>query len=442
MMIPMFRHNRQGRTRVAAASHPVVRAFSLLIAIVAMNATLAGTAAQNTISAADQKCLTCHSMAGLSKSLGDGEKLSLHVASDDFSNSVHRVVGCTGCHREVDIAKHPVMNSIASAREYTLEKTQVCRNCHVAKFEQYEGSIHSSLVQAGDPTAPVCSSCHDVHAVQAMATFEPVNGEPCKSCHEDIFEAYSGSMHGQARVGAGHLQAPICADCHQAHDVQAVAAGDRIKQACLGCHEGAMLAHDEWLPNSNRHLDTIACPVCHSPMAERAVDLRLYDKQSGKLVSETAGNPQFEEKLRSIDTDGDGLDPLELWTMVRDANREDITADVALRGRMEVRSGVEAHQLAIKVDAVRECDTCHQQGASAYENVTVSIASPDGRRIRYAAGEETLTSAVSVDSISGFYTAGGTRIRLLDGFLILGVLAGLAIPVTHMSIRKFFKNKP
>ena len=418
------------------------KAYGLLIVVALVLIPAINATAENTISAADQMCLACHSMSGLSKSLEDGEKLSLHVEKEGFSGSVHSVVGCTGCHQDVDPAKHPAMNSIASAREYTIDKSQVCRNCHPAKFKQYEGSIHASLVTAGDSAAPVCSSCHDVHAVQPMSTFEPISGEPCKACHEDIFDAYAGSMHGKARVDEGHLQAPICIDCHQAHDVKPVAAGHRIKEACLGCHEGAQLAHNDWLPNSELHLTTVACPVCHSPLAQRSVDLRLYDNVAQELLAELPDNPQFANRARTIDLAGDGLDPVELWTFVRDANREGANTDVTLRGRMEVRSGVEAHQLAEKVDAVRDCDTCHESGASPFQNVSISITGTDGRRISYEAEEEILTSAVSVDTVSGFYTAGGTRIALLDGLLALGLFAGLAIPLTHMTVRKHFRNKP
>ena len=185
----------------------------------------------------------------------------------------------------------------------------------------------------------------------------------------------------------------------------------------------------------------VACPACHSPMAERAVDLRLYDSKARELVAETPGDPQFEEKVRAIDVAGDGLDPMELWTLIRETNRENTAAKVTLHGRLEVPDGAQAHQLANKTKAVRDCNTCHQNGANPYQNVTISITAHDGRRIRYAAGEDTLTSAVSVDVIGDFYTAGGTRINLLDSLLLLAIIAGLAIPVTHMSIRKYFSNK-
>jgi hypothetical protein len=46
-----------------------------------------------------------------------------------------------------------------------------------------------------------------------------------------------------------------------------------------------------------------------------------------------------------------------------------------------------------------------------------------------------------VDTISNFYTLGGTRIKLLDGLLILALVGGLAIPLGHMSIGRYLRNK-
>lgn len=356
--------------------------------VLLLTLALAPTTTMAALSANDQDCLGCHSMTGLNKTLGDGSKLSLHVAEEGYAESVHNAMGCKSCHFDVDSASHPAMSGIASRHEYSVAKSAVCRNCH---------------------------------------------GE--------VFEAYAGSMHGQARLGDGHVDAPICADCHQVHDVQAVAASDRIRTACLGCHKQAPLAHDQWLPNSSLHLDVVSCPACHSPTAERAVDLRLFDNEKQVLLSEDPDNPGFEETARTLDVAGDGLDPMELRQLVRESSGESTTADVKLHGRLEVRGGADAHRLTVKLEAVRDCETCHQNGALPYENVTISIAGEDGRRVRYATSDEALTSAITVDTIGGFYTAGGTRIEALDWLVVLAVIAGLAVPVTHMSIRKHFKNK-
>jgi hypothetical protein len=108
---------------------------------------------------------------------------------------------------------------------------------------------------------------------------------------------------------------------------------------------------------------------------------------------------------------------------------------------MEVSTGVEAHRLAPRSEAVRSCDSCHQGGANGFQNVTVSITTPDGRKQRFNADKKVLSSVVSVDSVGDFYAPGGTRIRLLDGLLLLALVGGLAIPVGHIALGKYLRRK-
>jgi len=108
---------------------------------------------------------------------------------------------------------------------------------------------------------------------------------------------------------------------------------------------------------------------------------------------------------------------------------------------MEVTRGVDAHRLAPRADAVRSCDTCHQGNSEAFQNVTVSISSPDGQKQRFEADSEVLNSAISVDSVGGFYAPGGTRIKLLDGLLALAIFGGLAVPIGHITLGKILRKK-
>jgi len=398
-----------------------------------------------TTSDGDAKCLACHSME-LQKSLVNGENLSLQVPVADFTESVHGNFGCTSCHQDIGKRRHPGTKVIInSKREYSVLQNQSCRNCHAAKFNQYEGSIHASLVADGNHAAPLCTDCHSAHAVKSLAMYELLAGQPCKTCHEDIFDAYAQSVHGEARangnvIQAGHIQAPICADCHRAHEINAVAASDRLQLTCLGCHEWASLAHRDWLPNAGLHLDVVACAACHAPTAERRIDLQLYDNLAQAPVGQHESHAVFQERIRQIDAAGDGLDPMELWSLVRQTTQEGQATDVTLRGRLEVSTGVEAHRLAGKASAVRDCESCHQYGADAFRNVTISIVRPDGREQRYQADRKILNSVVSVGSVSDFYTRDGTRIGWLDGLLILGLVGGLAIPLSHMIIGRHLRK--
>ena len=108
---------------------------------------------------------------------------------------------------------------------------------------------------------------------------------------------------------------------------------------------------------------------------------------------------------------------------------------------MEVTTGVEAHRVAPRAQAVRSCESCHDSGSGAFENVTVSISRPDGRKQRVEADKEILSSAISVDSVGGFYAPGGTRIKLLDGLLALAVLGAIAVPAGHITLGKILRKK-
>lgn len=430
----MVSSRRKGIATRARFSENVVAAarlalVMLLLAVTSLTARAAGSA----LSQLDQQCLGCHSAKGLEKKLTNGETLSVHVDGAAFAKSVHSKIGCAVCHANTSFENHPpVKTRIDSIREYSLAQTKICETCHAPIFKLYEGSIHATLVREGYPNAPICTDCHNPHAVMAKGTYDAATGAPCSKCHDPIFNVYAGSVHGKAGLG--------CSNCHRAHDVSAATTGDRLKDACLECHQDVLAAHKTWLPNAAQHFETVSCPACHAPAAKRKVDLRLYDSVTKQRVAEKEGVPQFEGRVRSANAKGDGLDALALRSLLREFNREGSEDKTTLRGRLEVSNGVEAHQLMDKSQAIRDCAKCHRQGADAFQSVTVSIVGPDGRPVRYGAKPEVLNSVISMDSVSGFYAIGGTRIKLLDWLLALAVLGGIGVPLGHMTVRWLFKR--
>jgi hypothetical protein len=91
--------------------------------------------------------------------------------------------------------------------------------------------------------------------------------------------------------------------------------------------------------------------------------------------------------------------------------------------------------------AIKDCASCHQQGAEPFQNVTVSVVSADGRPLRYKAHKEVLGSVLSVESLREFYAVGGTRNILLDILLALAVLGGLSVPIGHQILKRIVKKQ-
>ncbi len=392
------------------------------------------------LSSETKACLKCHDKKGEEKTLDNHEKLSLYVSTKAFKESMHGQTDCEDCHSDIDAITHgKAKTSIESKRAYTLSMGESCRECHKKNFAKYEDSIHAARVKEGSKDgrkdAPLCADCHDPHTQPSVKIHQPISATPCAKCHEDIFKAYSKDVHGLERIAKGK-GAPICGDCHKTHDIKAASFGDGIKDACLGCHKNAVVQHKDWLPNAERHFAAISCPVCHAPDAKRQVNLRLYDNVGNHQISEKIGVPQFEMRAQLADPTNMGLDDRALWSLLKEFNQHDGSdGKTILRGRLEVHSGVEAHQLAEKSKALKDCNICHQYGAEPFQSVTLTIAGPDGRPLRHAIKKDVLNSMLTMNSVRGFYSTGGTRIKLLDTLLLLVVVGSIGGTFLHMTIK-------
>jgi hypothetical protein len=386
-------------------------------------------------------CLKCHDKPDIEKKLGDGKTLFLTISTKAYLASTHKEQDCTDCHSSLDDKTHgKVATPLANRRELTKAMQDACRDCHKKKYPQWEDSIHAALVKEGNDKAPLCADCHNPHTQQPVKVAAPIETTPCAACHGEIFKAYAADVHGLERVAKGKA-APICADCHQAHDVKAASLGDGPKDACLRCHKDAIGQHKDWLPNAALHFEAISCPVCHAPNAQRRVNLRLYDATGKTQLREKSGVPQFMQRARAGDAASLGLDERALFGLLAQFSRDSTQpGNVMLRGRLEVSSGVQAHQLSDKSKAIRNCDTCHSKGAEAFQSVVISIAGPDGRPLRHGVRTDVLNSLTSMQSVRGFYAIGSTRIKLLDWLLVLAAGGSIAAVLGHMTVRRAFKG--
>jgi hypothetical protein len=415
-------------------------AFAAATALSAAS-TLSGTAcaadAPPAPSPEDKKCLACHGQEGMSKSFAKGDSVSLHIKGGAFAASVHGPLGCAACHADVDLKRHPGGGkTFDTARAFSIAQAAVCQQCHDDKAKLFEGSVHAGVLRTGNLAAPVCTDCHGAHAVMRQAATASLDGVSCRKCHAEIFDAYAQSPHGKA-FGKPGVKAPICADCHRAHDVSPAASGTGLRDACLSCHKGAADAHAEWLPNAKLHLDVVSCPACHAPTSQKRVDLRLYDPVAKRSVTEKDGP----SSLNGATSGNAALDAKAISDLIRGVDREGKPGKMTLVGRLEVRTGAEAHQLTEKGKAIKDCVVCHRKGADPFQSVTISIVGPDGRPIRYEAQQDVLHGPTSVESVAGFYAIGGTRIGVLDVLVALALLGGISVPIIHLVLRRLMRRK-
>ena len=187
------------------------------------------------------------------KRSADGTTLSLHVPADAFG--LNRCTPPIGLHR---LPQRYRLDGHPPAAKRISRCPQLCHRLrprsaaasHTDKFKEWEGSIHAAMVRSGNPGAPICTDCHNPHAVIKDAATK-LDQLPCKYCHTEIYTAYRGCVHANWRRT---YQGQLCADLlrlpyrARRESVSLGSLGQGPEAACLGCHAGVLEAHQKWLP--------------------------------------------------------------------------------------------------------------------------------------------------------------------------------------------------
>lgn len=375
---------------------------------------------------ATQYCLTCHNKP-LSRTI-DGKTISLTIDEAWVKGSVHRNHECTDCHTAYSKENHPAPKDDASGRQLSHAASETCARCHFEKAVKEKDSIHAVLLANGDQRAPGCSDCHGAHQVGPGALADTLDGVPCRKCHQDIYDAFRTSVHGMAkRTGTAHP--PLCAACHNTHDVKPAMASRSPRDMCLACHPSYEADHRQRLPNPKAHLEMVACTSCHVPLAyKRSIYLRFTDAATGKLVRDT----EVRTLLKAHGIANGQIGPKELWQLYRDLN-EARPVTVAVAVSMDDR--VNAHYLAPKDIAVKTCEACHSADSTFFETVAAATAGPDGREVLHGVDPEVLGSVYGAILLKRFYVMSGTRLTAMDYAGALIILGGIAVPVLHGAAR-------
>jgi len=373
-----------------------------------------------------QYCLTCHSKP-LTRAT-DGKTVSLTIDEAWIKGSVHRSHECSDCHRAYTKGSHPAPKAAASGREIAHAASESCERCHLEKAVKEKDSIHAVLIAEGDQRAPGCSDCHGAHRVGPGALADTLDGVPCRKCHQDIYDAYRTSVHGMTRSTAT-VHPPLCAACHTAHDVKPAMVSRSPRDMCVGCHTAYEEGHRLVLPNPKAHLEMVACTACHVPLTyKRSIYLRFTDAATGKLLSGSA----VEEQLKARGVTAKQLGPKDLWQLYGDLNAAK-AVNVAVAVSMDARRN--AHYLAPKDIAVKQCETCHSADSSFFESAAVAAAGPDGREVLHFADPKVLDSVYGALLLKRFYVMSGTRLTAMDYAGVLIILGGIAFPVLHGTAR-------
>ena len=230
-------------------------ALMLLIAVACAASVLgfAGPAAAESATATsalnaptNDGCFKCHGSSDVKDVTIDveGQQKSIYVDRAVYEASRHGKLACTSCH----LGFKPGAHDAEQTQDWLVTaKVTACSTCHADVFEMYRGSFHGDLAfgeSSGE--APVCADCHEAHNIVPPDSLEfrsQIDGL-CAQCHEDALQTYLDSYHGKAS-SLGDVETAVCTDCHGGHrilppsDPESSVNEANLIATCGECHPGA-----------------------------------------------------------------------------------------------------------------------------------------------------------------------------------------------------------
>ncbi len=168
---------------------------------------------------------------------------------------------CNDCH-----GSHLILPPDSSASTINRDHiAQTCGRCHVGILATFDSSSHGQALLSGAKTAnghgaPVCIDCHPAH--ELVSASDPVwfRGvvKECGTCHEQEYKTYFETYHGQVTELGFGLTAK-CSDCHTAHamlpatDPKSTVYPTNLVKTCAQCHPEANANFVKYEPHGDPH---------------------------------------------------------------------------------------------------------------------------------------------------------------------------------------------
>ena len=203
-------------------------------------------------------CGSCHGNPELAKKFGLSNVYSLYMDSiHGFAltkDGLLVAATCSSCHGTHKILTHTNPES----RTYRTNVPTTCGSCHAGPHQQYSAGIHGAALRAGNPRAPVCSDCHTAHQISdvRLVAWKERTTATCGNCHKERLTTYLDTFHAQVSA-LGYIETAHCWDCHGEHDIlpasdpKSPVATANLVVTCGKCHAGATKSFVRYQPHAD-----------------------------------------------------------------------------------------------------------------------------------------------------------------------------------------------
>ncbi len=205
-------------------------------------------------------CGSCHGNPALAKKhnipVANAYKLymdSIHGQALEKSGLLV-AANCSSCHGSHDI--RPKLDPKSKVNRANLPAT--CGTCHGGILDDYFTGVHGRAVKEGNAAAPVCIDCHTAHEIRRVETagWKLDIIKECGTCHSESLRTYRDTFHGQV-TALGFVRVARCSDCHGSHkilparDPQSSIAPARLVSTCQKCHAQANATFAQFSPHAD-----------------------------------------------------------------------------------------------------------------------------------------------------------------------------------------------
>jgi hypothetical protein len=177
-------------------------------------------------------------------------------------NGLLVAASCSSCHGSHKILSRKDPHS----RTAHANIPATCGECHAGSERAYFAGIHGRNLKAGNSAAPVCSDCHTAHQINVRtASFQAKTTATCGECHKHAEETYHDTFHSHVS-GLGYVETARCWDCHREHEIlpasdpKSATAPANLITTCGRCHSGPNAGFVSYAPHADKH-DAKAFPM-------------------------------------------------------------------------------------------------------------------------------------------------------------------------------------
>ncbi|MBP1653900.1 MAG: doubled protein [Bacteroidetes bacterium] len=222
----------------------------------------------------NEECLACHGDVTLTAER-NGRTISLYVSEKKLGVSAHASQPCVTCHTDLAGKEFPHEEPPARVE---------CATCHGEIVDQHTMSLHGKAFARKDPLAPGCTTCHGTHEILPSKNHRSDTSPLripylCGKCHQEGAPVARQRPIHQSNILENYSES--------IHGEGLLRKGLSVSANCASCHTAHMiLPHTDPRSSIARRNIASTCATCHAEIESvhrKVIQGKLWEQEAHVL---------------------------------------------------------------------------------------------------------------------------------------------------------------